>query len=78
MHITMDSNQCDDSEIEELILLGVISDYIDKHITKILCRTLAQGGEEWVHHVLNGNPRRCQEQFRMTAPVFRALEKWAC
>ena len=58
----MDLDNCDDdTEIEELILIGIISDYIDKDITKILCRTLIHGGELWVHSIMNGNPRRCQE-----------------
>lgn len=65
-----------DDDVEELVLIGIISDYIDKHVTKIPCRTLALTGELWVQDVLAGNPRRCQEQFRMSVPVFAALEKW--
>lgn len=66
-----------DDEFEELVLMGIISDYIDNHITKIPCRTLALTGELWVQDVLTGNPRRCQEQFRMPVSTFEALEKWA-
>lgn len=71
-------NYNDDTKIEELILIGIISDYINKHITKNSCRMLIHGGELWIHDVLNGNPRQCQEQFCMPAAVFKALENWAC
>ena len=59
VHIRIDNNQCNNSEIEKLISLGVISNYIDKHNIKIFCRILTQNGEKWVHHILNKNPQQC-------------------
>ncbi len=65
-----------DAEFEELVVISTISEYIDKYINNIPCRTLSLTGEQWVQDVLNGHPRRCQEQFRMSASVFLSLEKW--
>lgn len=64
------------NEWEELVLMALISDYIDNHVTKIP-RTLTLTGELWVQDILTGNPLRCQEQFRMPVSTFEALEEWA-
>lgn len=51
----MDNNDSD-TEIEELVLMSMISDYIDNHVTKVPYRALALTGESWVQDVLTGNP----------------------
>ena len=73
---TMESEDNSDAEFEEVVIMGVISEYIEKYIHKIPCRTLKLTGELWVQDVLNGHPRRYQEQFRMSASIFLSLEKW--
>ena len=35
-------------------------------------------GELWVEDIINGHPKRCQEQFRMPAAIFLSLERWIC
>lgn len=72
----MESEDNCDAEFEELVVMSMISEYIDKYMNKILCRMLRLTGEQWVQDVLNGHPRRCQEQIRMSASVFLSLEKW--
>lgn len=72
----MESEDNFDAEFEELVVISTISEYIDKYMNKIPCRTLSLAGEQWVQNVLNGHPRHCQEQSRMSASVFLSLEKW--
>lgn len=74
----MESENSCDTEFEELVLVSIISEYIDKYMTKVPCRMLKLTGELWVQDVLNGHPRRCQEQSRMSASAFLSLEKWIC
>ena len=68
----MESEDNCDAEFEELVVMSMISEYIDKYMNKIPCRMLRLTGEQWVQDVLNGHPRRCQEQFRMSASVLGA------
>lgn len=44
-----------DKEFEELVLINIISEYIDKYMIKVLCRLLRLMGELWIQDVLNSH-----------------------
>ena len=62
-------------EVKELVLMSIVSEYINNYLEKIPCRTLALTKELWVHNILAENPRQCQEAFCMPVSTFEALEK---
>ncbi len=74
----MDIETSSDMEFEELILMHIISAHITKYMIKVPCRMLGLTGELWVEDIINGHPKRCQEQFRMPAAIFLSLERWIC
>jgi len=44
--------------------------YIMPYIAKEPCRTSPQTGNKWVIEILQGNPDRCKQNFRMEIHVF--------
>ena len=52
----MESEDNRDAEFEELVVMSMISEYINKYINKIPCRMLRLTGEQLVQDVLNSHP----------------------
>ena len=47
--------------------------YVQKYLYKTKCRNSPHTGWHFVQEMLNGNRRRCHEQFRMVPETFRQL-----
>ncbi|GKE18512.1 putative nuclease HARBI1 [Tanacetum coccineum] len=52
---------------------GALSAYYYKYMYKEPCMTSSQNGKAWMNEILNGNPIRCVNAFRMHPDVFMKL-----
>jgi hypothetical protein len=69
----------DENENDVFILAAaaveLVEDYYMPYIAKEPCRTSSQTGYKWVMEILQGNPDRCKQNFRMEIHVFIYLCK---
>jgi len=47
------------------LVVALVGEYAVNHVCKEPCRTSELTGHAWVKEVLQGNPTRCHEMFRM-------------
>jgi len=66
-----ESNEDDDFFCSSVAAL--MGEYAVKHLCKEPCRTSELTGHAWVKEVLQGNPTRCYEMFRMEKHTFHKL-----
>ncbi|XP_024641527.2 uncharacterized protein [Medicago truncatula] len=63
----------DDTFEESYILAALLGEYATKYLCKEPCRTSELTGHAWVQEILQGNPTRCYEMFRMEKHIFHKL-----
>ncbi|GKE05196.1 putative nuclease HARBI1 isoform X1, partial [Tanacetum coccineum] len=75
-----DSNEEDWMEDENtwllicgLVVKGIIIGYNALNKKRLACRTSSRMGNIFIQEILNGHPRRCDEDFRLHVDVFRGL-----
>ncbi|PIA28380.1 hypothetical protein AQUCO_07000009v1 [Aquilegia coerulea] len=62
-----------DEDMIDLLLIRHVLEYESLFVDKTPCRTSILRGKEYILEVLEGNPTRCFESFRMKQHVFRNL-----
>jgi hypothetical protein len=68
------NTQDDDAIFEEASLLAaLIGEYAVNNLCKEPCRTSELTCHSWVQEILQGNPTRCYEMFRMEKDIFNKL-----
>jgi hypothetical protein len=53
----------------------LVENYYTPYIAKESCRTSSQTGYKWVMEILQGNPNRCKQNFKMEIHIFLYLCK---
>ncbi|XP_059451159.1 protein ALP1-like [Corylus avellana] len=77
---TSDSDYGEEKNENDVFILAAaavefVENYYMPYITKEPCRTSSQTGYKWVMEILQGNPDRCKQNFRMEIHVFIYLCK---
>jgi hypothetical protein len=77
---TSDSNYGEKKNENDVFILAAaavefVENYYMPYIAKKPCRTSSQTGYKWVMEILQGNPNRCKQNFRMEIYVFLYLCK---
>jgi hypothetical protein len=67
------STQDDDFFEEASLLAALLGEYAVNNLCKEPCRTSELTGHSWVQEILQGNPTRCYEMFRMKKDIFNRL-----
>ncbi|RHN70855.1 hypothetical protein MtrunA17_Chr3g0140031 [Medicago truncatula] len=71
---TRDEDEEDDDIFQKAIFVAaLVGEYAVNHLCKEPCRTSELTGHSWVQEILQGNPTRCYEMFRMEKHVFNLL-----
>jgi len=71
---TRDKDEEDDDIFQQAIFVSaLVGEYVVNHLCKEPCRTSELKGHSWVQEILQGNPTRCYEMFRMEKHVFNLL-----
>jgi len=68
-----ESNEDDDFFEQASSVAALMGEYAVKHFCKEPCRTSGLTGHAWVKEVLQGNPTRCYEMFRMEKHTFHKI-----
>jgi hypothetical protein len=68
-----ESNEDDDIFEHASLVAALTGEYAIKHLCKEPCRTSKLTGHAWVKEILQGNPTRCYEMFRMEKHIFHKL-----
>jgi hypothetical protein len=73
-HLEQNTQDDDDDIFEEASLLAaLIGEYAVNNLCKEPYRTSELTGHSWVQEILQGNPTRCYEMFRMEKHIFNKL-----
>jgi hypothetical protein len=75
---TSDSDYGEEENENDVFILAAaavefVENYYISYIAKEPCRTSSQIGYKWVMKILQGNPDRCKQNFRMEIHVFFLL-----